>query len=112
MGHFAPISRLYKTQVIRAAQFLKLPERVIRQKPSPGFGGIHDEDLIGPYEAVDLILVGLKLGYSDEEILESLSVHSGNWRNEERFKTAVLCDTKYVQFVRQLVEISSKKTAT
>jgi NAD+ synthase len=109
MGHFAPISRLYKTQVIRAAQFLKVPERVIRQKPSPGFGGIHDEDLIGPYEAVDPILVGLTLGYTDEEILESMSVHSGNGRIEDRFKTAVLCDVQYVQFLRQLVEISSEK---
>lgn len=111
MGHFAPISRLYKTQVIHTAQFLKLPERVICQKPSPGFGGIHDEDLIGPYEAVDLILVGLKLGYSDEEILESIRVHSGNWRIEDRFKKAVHCDARYVQFVRQLMEISSQKIA-
>ena len=109
MGHFAPISKLYKTQVIRAAQFLKLPERVIFQKPSPGFGGIHDEDLIGPYEAVDLILVGLTLGYFNEEILKSLGSHSGGWGIENRFKPTVLCDVRYVKFLRQLVGISSRK---
>jgi NAD+ synthase len=109
MGHFAPISRLYKTQVIRAAQYLMLPDRVVQQKPSPGFGGIYDEDLIGSYEAVDLILVGLRLAYSDEEILESMNAPSKNWSTENRSKTADLCDVRYVQFVRQLVEISSQK---
>ena len=65
--------------------------------------------MIGPYEAVDLILVCLKLGYSNEEILESLGSHSGGWVIENRFKPTVLCDVRYVKFVRKLVGISSRK---
>ena len=105
MGDLAPISGLYKTQVIKTAQFLRLPKRVIKQRPSPGFGGIYDEEIIGPYEAVDPILIGLELGYSDQEIAKALDSLAHKWTGESHLRKVPSYDAQYVQFIRKLVKL-------
>ena len=105
MGDYAPLSALYKSQVIRVAQFMGLPENVIHQRPSPGFGGIYDEEIIGPYELVDLVLVGLRLGYSDAELLQAVWPHACKSKKKTPFWRKNPFDIKYVRFITQLATL-------
>lgn len=109
MGDYAPISGLYKSQVIRAAKFLCLPEKIIRQRPSPGFGGIYDEEIIGPYSLVDLVLVGLELGYSDAEIREAIELFADKWGKKTFLKIKPSYDIQYVRFLRKLVALNARE---
>jgi len=109
MGDYAPISGLYKCQVIHTAHFLGLPEKVIRQRPSPGFGGIYDEEIIGPYNLVDLVLVGLELGYPDTEIREAIKAFADKWRKKTFLKIKPSYDIQYVRFLRKLVELNARE---
>ena len=109
MGDYAPISGLYKSQVIPTAQFLGLPEKIIRQRPSPGFGGIYDEEIIGPYKLVDLVLVGLELGYPDTEIREAIEHFADKWRKKTFLKIKPSYDIQYVRFLRKLVALNARE---
>ena len=101
MGDLAPISGLYKTQVITLAKHLGLPDKVIRQRPSPGFGGIYDEEILGPYELVDQVLAGFELGYPDEEIaVRVASMRRGTSRAEAK---------RSVRFLRALSRFAAHK---
>jgi NAD+ synthase len=109
MGNCAPLSELYKSQVIRVAQFMGLPEQLLQQRPSPGFGGIYDEEIIGPYELADLVLTGLRLGYSDAEITQAL--RSPPCQEKERGSSVknASCGIGYVRFIRRLVQLNMQK---
>ncbi len=109
MGDYAPISGLYKCQVIHTARFLGLPEKVIRQRPSPGFGGIYDEEIIGPYELVDLVLVGLQLGYSDIEITQAICSYDQKRNKKAPLRRKVPFGIQYVDFIRKLVELNARR---
>lgn len=109
MGDYALLSALYKSQVIQVAQFLGLPEKVIHQRPSPGFGGIYDEEIIGPYEMVDLVLVGLQLGYSDVEITKAINAHACKSKKKDPFMRKNPYDIQYVRFIRQLTTLNDQK---
>lgn len=110
MGDCAPLSGLYKSQVLRVAQSMGLPERIMLQRPSPGFGGIYDEEIVGPYELVDLILVGLSLGYSDAEITQALRPSVDKWAKTGFLKRKKPYDIHYVRFLRQLTELNAQKS--
>lgn len=109
MGDYAPLSGLCKTQVIRVAQFMGLPEHLMRQRPSPGFGGIYDEEIIGPYELVDLVLVGFQLGYSDAEITQAICPHACKWRKKGPFRRKGPYDIQYARFLRRLAKLNDRK---
>jgi NAD+ synthase len=109
MGDCAPLSGLYKSQVIRVAQFIGLPEHTMLQRPSPGFGGIYDDEIMGPYELVDLILIGLSLGYSDAEITQALRPSVDKWTKTGFLKRKKFYDIHYVRFIRQLAELNAQK---
>lgn len=109
MGDCAPLSSVYKSQVLRVARFLGLPEHIIHQRPSPGFGGIYDEEIIGPYELVDLVLLGFQLGCSDAEISKAIWPHARKWRKRVPFSKKSTHDMQYVRFLRQLVKLSAQK---
>ena len=109
MGDYAPISGLYKCQVIHTARFLGLPEKVIRQRPSPGFGGIYDEEIIGPYGLVDLVLVGLQLGYSDIEITQAICSYDQKRNKKALLRRKVPFGIQYVDFIRKLVELNARR---
>ena len=109
MGDYAPISGLYKSQVITTAQFLGLSEKIIRQRPSPGFGGIYDEEIIGPYALVDLVLVGLQLGYSDTEITQAICSYDQKRNKNAPLRRKVLFGIQYVEFIRKLVELNVRR---
>lgn len=109
MGDYAPLSSLYKSQVIRVAQFMGLPEHLMRQRPSPGFGGIYDEEIIGSYELVDLVLVGLQLGYSYAEITQAISPYACKWRKKGPFRRKGPYDIQYVRFLRRLAKLNDRK---
>ncbi|MBW2340095.1 MAG: hypothetical protein JRF50_07055 [Deltaproteobacteria bacterium] len=109
MGDWAPLSGLYKSQVLRVAQYIGLPERLMLQKPSPGFGGIYDEEIIGPFGLVDLILVGLSQGYSDAEITKALRPSFDKWTKTGFLKRKKSYDIHYVRFIRQLTELNAQK---
>jgi NAD+ synthase len=66
-----PIWHLYKTQVIQLAQYLDVPQAIVEKAPSPDFiPGMTDEGVIGiTYKILDLILLGLELGYSTAQIV-------------------------------------------
>lgn len=110
MGDCAPLSGLYKSQVLRVAQSIGLPERIMLQRPSPGFGGIYDEEIMGPHELVDLILVGLRLGYSDAEITQALRPSVDKWAKTGFLKRKKPYDIYYVRFLRQLTELNAQKS--
>lgn len=59
-----PIKHLYKTQVFELAKYLKVPERIIKKKPTPDLvPGINDEDAFKlDYKTIDEILIDLSKG--------------------------------------------------
>jgi len=76
-----PIGDLYKTEVFQLAKFLKVPEKIIKRKPTAGlWKGQTDEDEIGmSYEVLDEILYNhielkkskddlVKMGFSVEHV--------------------------------------------
>ncbi len=65
-----PIISFYKTQIFAMADYLKLPDYIIKKAPSPDLlPGVLDEDMIGiPYRKLDIILYGLEKKYSFSEI--------------------------------------------
>ena len=109
MGNCAPLSGLYKSQVRRTAKFMGLAEHIVSQRPSPGFGGVYDEEIIGPYEIVDLILVGLQLGYSDAEITRVIRPYARKLREAGRLRRKGSHDIEYVRFIRELVTLNARK---
>lgn len=109
MGDYAPISGLYKCQVIHTARFLGLPEEIISQRPSPGFGRVYDEEIIGPYKLVDQVLGGFELGYTDAEIRGAIEPHAVKWGSKFPLKRTDAYNTQYVQFLRELVILNAQK---
>ena len=109
MGEYAPISGLYKSQVISTARYLGIPEKAIAQKPSPGFGGIHDEDIIGPYEIIDPVLLGIRAGFSDAEIARALWRSSFPVNHRTSRRKGRRCSIRYIRFLRSLMELSVQK---
>lgn len=104
----APISCLLKTEVFELARFLGLPEAVLRQEPSPGFGFLRDWHVLGPYPMLDEVLKKISLGKSDEAVLEDLKnmVECGKICI---FRPSYYLRASYVRFIRQLVEMTNKK---
>jgi NH3-dependent NAD+ synthetase len=112
MGDCAPLSGVYKSQVRTTAKFVGLPEHIMSQRPSPGFGGVYDEEIIGPYEIVDLILVGLQLGYSDAEIIRVIRPYARKLLEAGRLRRRSSHDIDYVRFIRELVTLHARKRRT
>ena len=100
MGDAAPIAGLYKTQVIAVARHLGLPAQIISQRPSPGFGGIYDEEILGPYELVDEILAAFDLEYPDEKIARWVASNRGTSRAQGE---------RYIRFLRALSHTAARK---
>lgn len=73
-----PIRNLYKVQVRKLAEYLKVPEKIIKKPPTPDlFAGsiITDERMMGmSFEEIDSILYGIEKGMSKEEIAEKLNL--------------------------------------
>ncbi len=65
-----PIISLYKTQVFRLSEYLKLPDYILEKAPSPDLiPGINDEETLGiSYDKLDLILACIEKGYPEEKI--------------------------------------------
>jgi NAD+ synthase len=104
MGDYAPLAGYYKTQVYRLAEYLDLPAGILGQQPSPGFGGVSDADIIGPYAAVDHVLSGFAHGCSNETIAERLAEKHGSlFRNKPDVRA-------YVQFLREMQANSQDKS--
>lgn len=63
VGDFCPIEKLWKsTEVVQLAKYLKIPEEIIKVRPSDGLGitdGGDEEQLGAPYNVVDDILARL-----------------------------------------------------
>jgi NAD+ synthase len=71
-----PLADLYKTQIRQLAEYLEIPENIIKKPPSPGFFlGHTDEDELGiDYFTLDQILYLLQMGNTEGEISEKLSL--------------------------------------
>jgi NAD+ synthase len=73
-----PIRPLYKTEVLKLAKFLGVPERIIKKPPTHDLFAGHiltDEEMMGiSFELADSILKGLEKGKSEKEISEELKV--------------------------------------
>ena len=69
---FLPIGDLYKTQVYRLARELKVPEQIVKRKPTAElWKGQTDEQEIGmKYEELDEILICLERKLDEETIME------------------------------------------
>lgn len=64
-----PIMGLHKPQVRQLAGYLGVPQGIIDKPPSPDLlPGIKDEDVLGSYDRLALILFGLEKGLSPEEM--------------------------------------------
>lgn len=105
IGHIMPLGNLYKTQVYQIAEHLKgtlepeiaeVLEEIIKKPPSPDLiAGITDEYIVGPYETVDLILVGLKHSLSPAEIALRINL-------SERYVRQVHGWTKKADYLKRL----------
>jgi len=73
---FEPIAHLYKTQVFKLAEYLKIPEKIILKPPSPDLlPGITDEFAMGlNYEMVDRVLFRFLNGEKPETISSELNL--------------------------------------
>ena len=71
-----PILNLYKSQVFMIAEYLKIPQSIIKKAPFPDvIPGISDELAIGlPYRKLDLILLGLEKQYALSQIMTEAQV--------------------------------------
>jgi NAD+ synthase len=89
-----PIACLYKTQVRQIAAHVGVPQEIIDKPPSADLmPGITDEFVMGvTYETLDLVLLGLDLGLSLEEIV-----------------TVSGCDAAFPQQVQQWMDQSRHK---
>ena len=65
-----PLADLWKYNIKELANYLKIPENIIKKPPSPGFYKGHtDEDELGmSYDNIDLILYGYEQGFTVKEI--------------------------------------------
>lgn len=69
-----PIRHLYKTQVIKLAKYLGLPEKIIKKKPTAGLwpGQTDEEELGFSYEVADKVLyLYLEVRKSKKEIIKA-----------------------------------------
>ena len=79
-----PLGALYKTDIIRLARFLSVPERIIQKPPSAGlWHGQTDEDEMGiSYENLDGILMAMESGSAtdgadpESRLVEDMVAHS------------------------------------
>lgn len=87
-----PIANLYKTQVRRLSEYLGVPDLIVKKESSPDLlPGITDEVALGiSYEKLDLILLGLKLNFSDVLIQKEIS-----------------CTEDAIEYVKRLISLSS-----
>ncbi|MEM0493238.1 MAG: NAD+ synthase [Candidatus Thermoplasmatota archaeon] len=71
-----PIGDLYKTQVYELAKHLKIPDTIIKKKPTAGlWQGQTDEKEIGlKYTTLDRILYGLEHNLKSDEIADILKI--------------------------------------
>jgi NAD+ synthase len=69
---FQPLGDVYKTQIYQLAEFLNLPNYLIKKSPTAGlWKGQTDENELGmTYETLDKILFGLELKLDRKEIQE------------------------------------------
>lgn len=92
-----PIGDLYKTQVWEMAQFVGVPERIVKKKPSADlWPGQTDEGEIGlSYQTLDQILIGyVDLRLRREELIE--------WGFEPQVVDRVLALVRNSQYKRKL----------
>jgi NAD+ synthase len=74
---FEPISDLYKTQVRKLGEYLKIPERIITKKSSPRLlpNQTAEGEIGVDYETIDLILYySLERKYSRKQVVTKLKV--------------------------------------
>ena len=71
-----PLAGLYKTQVYRLAEYLKLPQSIIEKAPTPDLApGLTDEQTLNlSYDRLDTILAGLDMGVKREDIAREAGV--------------------------------------
>jgi NAD+ synthase len=72
-----PLGDLYKTEVVQLANYLKIPEKIIRKPPSPNLwaGQTAEKELGIKYEVIDQILYRwLELGIRESEISREIGV--------------------------------------
>jgi NAD+ synthase len=71
-----PLGDLWKYNIKELANYLEIPENIIKKPPSPGFYKGHtDEDELGmSYDNIDLILFGYDKGLTIVEIVEETGI--------------------------------------
>ncbi|MCK8603714.1 hypothetical protein [Desulfoferrobacter suflitae] len=109
MGDYAPLAGIYKSQVYRTAGYLGLPDYLLAQPPSPGFGGIGDEEILGPYEKVDVVLAALARSWNEDQIRQELARQSARRANHKLAAKRCYRSIAYVRFLRALLESARAK---
>ncbi len=89
--------------------FSGCPGDIIEQSPSPGFGGVLDEHFLGPYEIVDRVLRGLRLGWSDGAILRALKDYTRHGKRPLSKRFRPFLRKAYVAYLRGLRTLSAEK---
>jgi NAD+ synthase len=71
-----PLGDLWKYNIKELANYLEIPENIIKKPPSPGFYKGHtDEDELGmSYDNIDLIIFGYDKGLTIVEIVEETGI--------------------------------------
>lgn len=74
---FEPCGGLYKTQIRLLADYLDIPEEIIKKPPSAElWEGQTDEDEMGiSYEQLDLVLLGFEKNLSMDQISDELNIN-------------------------------------
>lgn len=72
----SPLMDLYKTQVLRLAKQIDVPEAIIRKPPSPALwpGQTAEKELGVKYEVLDLVLYGLERFMSEADIAKQVGI--------------------------------------
>lgn len=92
-----PLLHLYKTQVYQLADYLKIPEKIIKKSPTPDLlPGLKDEKLLGiTYKELDPVLYLFEKNTPTEKISKALNI-----------------PLRKVEYVKQIVQASQHMRET
>jgi len=101
-----PMGDLYKTQVLQLAQYLEVPEKILRRKPTAGlWPGQTDEDEIGlSYEELDQILFKLV----DERLTPDEATKTGLDEKKVRRVSELIRKSEYKRKMPPIAKLSER----
>jgi len=84
-----PIGDLYKTQIYKLAEFIKIPKEIISKPPTAGLwkGQLDEKELKLTYDKIDMILYCLERKMKIEEIIKKTGINKSEIQRIKKLRT-------------------------